>query len=119
VADSLVGSTASTEGSCGRYSARRAPDRRYRQQEQRLHELVPRLRDLVLAPRRNRAPAARAGDELGLVMVLFTIRELVLWDHLAAIVPIPDERLAEQLTRAFLAYLGAPLATPDSRRRSK
>lgn len=90
--------------------ARRAPDRRYRQREQRLHKLVPRLRDLVLQHRKELAhPQPGLAAELGLVMALFTIRELVLWDHLAAIVPLSDECLAEQLTRAFLAYLGAPL----------
>jgi len=64
-------------------------------------------------------PQPELAAELGLVMVLFTIRELVLWDHLAAIVPIPDQRLVEQLTRAFLAFLGAPLETTDPQRRHK
>jgi len=95
--------------------ARRAPDRRYRQREQRLHELVPRLRDLVLEHRGDLAhPQPELATELGLVMVLFTVRELVLWDHLAAIVPLSDACLVEQLTRAFLAYLGAPLVMTDS-----
>jgi len=90
--------------------ARRAPDRRYRQREQRLHKLVPRLRDLVLEHQRDIShPRPGLAAELGLLMALFTVRELVLWDHLAAIVPLPDRTLVEQLTRAFLAYLGAPL----------
>lgn len=94
--------------------ARRAPNQRYRQREQRLHALVPRLRGLVLEHRKRlRHPQPARAAELGLVMVLFTVRELVLWEHLAAIVPVSDERLTRELTRAFLAYVGSPLG-PDT-----
>ncbi|MEW6367536.1 MAG: TetR/AcrR family transcriptional regulator [Acidobacteriota bacterium] len=89
--------------------ARTKPDKQYRKREERLHALVPRFGQLLLRRRREiHHPDPALAVRFGAVMVLLTLRELVLWEHLARIVPISDTRLVNELTRAFLAYLGAP-----------
>ena len=87
--------------------ARRKPDSGYRRREERLNALVPRFVDLVLSEQyhlaQDNVPSAVS---LGMLMLLFTIREFVLWDHLARIVPLSDEALIDELTRAFLKCVG-------------
>lgn len=71
--------------------------------------VVEGLRALVLARRDElRHPDPERGVLLGVVMVASAIREWVLFEDLR-LYPgsIDDEALADELTRAFLGYLGA------------
>ena len=89
--------------------ARRPPDRRYREREQRLHALMPRFGGLLLAHHASLShPDPGRAVIVGPAIVFFALREMVLWEHLGAIVGLGDEELVGELARALLAYLGMP-----------
>lgn len=86
--------------------ARRKPDAGYRQREQRVNGLVPGF--VALVQRRVPRLKGRASQRslaFATVMVLLALREMVLWEHLGQLVPMSDEELIRELTRAFLAYV--------------
>jgi len=72
---------------------------------------LERVVDLVLAGRKEiRHPNARVAVSLGLIMVVSTLYEVVVFPTRGAdwkdLVPKDDNALKRELTRAFLSYLG-------------
>ena len=95
--------------------ARGGPAEGYRAREQRLHALLPRFARLVRETGATFAhPRPDRAVSLATLTVLFTLREIVLWPHLAQLAAVRDETLVGELTRLFLAYVGA--ARPAGRR---
>jgi AcrR family transcriptional regulator len=77
------------------------------------------LRNLVLERRDELAhPAPELAVLNGVVMVVAAIREWVVFDDLGLYPSRPtDEALADELARAFVAYLGASRPAPPTRKR--
>jgi hypothetical protein len=71
---------------------------------ERLAALLLARRDEITHPDPERAAA------FGLTLVFSTLDNVILFDETRSAVPLSDEALADELTRAYLAYLGAPVS---------
>jgi AcrR family transcriptional regulator len=86
--------------------ARLFPEPRFREQENRLWEKFPQLMALVLrheAEINHPDPAVAA--HFGFIQLFFTVREMTIWPHVAANMPLQEEALVEGLASTYLAYL--------------
>lgn len=84
-------------------------DSRFREREQRAwNELFPRLQAVLLAHADEMThPDPALATRLGFQQMFFAARELLLWDPVRGGPTYPADLLTRELTRAFLAYLGA------------
>ncbi len=84
-------------------------DSRFREREQRAwDELFPRLQAILLAHQGEMShPDPRLATRLGFQQMFFAARELLLWEPVRGGHVYPADELVRELTRAFLAYLGA------------
>jgi len=90
--------------------ARLDDDPSFRQREQDTWRLVPKLADYLLRFKAQiKHPQPRLALEFGFMQAYYAMREMVLWDHIAAHIPLSGDDLAEELTQAYLAYLGIPV----------
>lgn len=89
--------------------ARRQGEGRFRERTRRMNRTIPPVMDRLLEHSGEMAhPDPERGVYLGLLMVFSTIREVVLFpEGLAEFVRYRDDALIEELTRAYLRYLGA------------
>lgn len=74
------------------------------------HHISERLSALLLARRQEIThpdPAAAAG--FGLALVFSTLDSVMLFGEMRSALRFSDERIADELTRAYLSYLGVPL----------
>lgn len=88
--------------------ARLYGDSRFKQREQRAwDELYPRFESLLLARQAEiRHPNPALAVRLGFEQLFFTLREILLWQPLRGGPDYDLETLVDELTRAYLAYLG-------------
>lgn len=88
--------------------ARLHSDSRFREREQRAwNELFPKLQDILLQHQAEMAhPNPALATHLGFQQMFFALREILLWEPLRESPPYSQKQLAEELTRAYLSYLG-------------
>lgn len=103
------------------------PDGRYRDAEERNRSTLMRVARIVAAKKNEvRHANPRLAGALGYLMVLGALREKILFgEGVASAMRISDRRLTDELTEAYLAYLGATAgarprpARPAGRRASR
>lgn len=88
--------------------ARLYGDSRFKQREQRAwDELFPQLQDILLRRQSEmRHPNPALATHLGFQQLFFALREFILWEPLRAAQTYPLDALVDELSRAYLAYLG-------------
>jgi AcrR family transcriptional regulator len=88
--------------------ARLYGDSRFKQREQRAwDELYPQLQDILLRRQAEiRHPNPALATHLGFQQLFFALREFLLWEPLRAGQTYPLDVLVDELTHAYLAYLG-------------
>lgn len=88
--------------------ARLYGDSRFKQREQRAwNELFPQLQDILLRHQVEMThPNPALATRLGFQQMFFALREFLLWEPLRDNTPYDEDQLADELTRAYLAYLG-------------
>ena len=93
--------------------ARLSGDARFRARERRAwDELFPRFQATLLAQRAAIThPDPPLAIRLGFQQMFFALRELLLWEPLRT-AAYPQDMLIHELTRAYLAYLGAREEAP-------
>jgi hypothetical protein len=74
-----------------------------------MDSIVPRIAELVASRKEAIAhPSPRRAAGLGLVMVIATARERLLYpDTTAVVLDLPESALVRELTHAWLAYLSS------------
>jgi len=94
------------------------PDGRYASRSERSRSTVARVARLVAARAEEVGhPMPRQAAALGFLSLLGAVRERILFrDSVGRVVAVSDRRLAEELTRQFMAYL--EVRHPDGRRRT-
>lgn len=91
--------------------AKLIPDPRFREREEQLNAKVPSLLALILAHEAKiQHPQPALAAQLGFLQIHFTIRELVLWPHIANAFPFSKEQLTAEFTRMYSAYLGVQIS---------
>lgn len=90
--------------------ARRRPGGRFGERTRRMNATVPAMMKRLLECEEEIAhPEPERAVYLGLLMVFSAIREVTLFpEALAEFVDYEEQELVDQLTSAYLAYLGAP-----------
>lgn len=88
--------------------ARLYGDSRFKERERRAwDELFPQLQDILLQRQAEiRHPNPALATHLGFQQLFFALREFLLWEPLRAGQTYPLDVLVDELTRAYLAYLG-------------
>jgi len=103
------------EGLIRAFVLRNHGDASFRARQERLsHDVSNRLSRLLLARRGEiRHPDPARAAVFGLTMIVSAIESVVLFGEMrSAGLVLSDDELGEELTRAFLAYLGAGSASP-------
>lgn len=90
-------------------------------QERLSHYVSERLAALVLARREEIAhPDPERAVRFGITQIFSTVEAAILFGELrSGALVLSDEHLAVELTRAYLAYLGVPVLSPDLSARSQ
>ena len=101
--------------------ARLSRDERFRKRENRAwNELFPHLQRILLARGAGiRHPDPALATRLGFQQLFFGMREILLWEPLRGSAPYDQELLIGELSRAFLAYLGARAPRAAARERPR
>lgn len=88
--------------------ARLYGDSRFKEREQRAwNELFPQLQDILLRHQAEMThPNPALATQLGFQQMFFALREFLLWEPLRDSTPYDEDQLADELVRAYLAYLG-------------
>ncbi len=87
-------------------SARLSQDPRFREREDRIHQLFPAVAGILLHHRKEiRHPDPELAVQFGLLQMFITARELAIWPHMAANNPVRGEEFAAELTRSLVSYL--------------
>lgn len=96
--------------------ARLESDPRFREREARLMTHVPTLLALILAHRHEiYHDDAETAVQFGFLQMFFTVREMMIWPHVAANMPYQEKALVSGVASAFLSYLsGAQLNDLES-----
>lgn len=101
--------------------ARVRMERRFSERTRRMNSQVCSLGSFLASrPERVSHPDPQSALTFGFVMVLTTLREHVLFpEGPAAMAPVSDQALRQELTRAWLAYLGIGAVRRAGRRRAR
>jgi AcrR family transcriptional regulator len=87
-------------------AARTQPDPRFRLRENQVMQAFPQLLAVLLARREHiHHPDAELAVQFGFFHTWYAMQDMVLWEHLAARIPVQGNELVEELSRAYLAYL--------------
>lgn len=88
--------------------ARLHSDSRYREREQRAWNILfPKLQDTLLQHKEEMThPNPILATRLGFQQMFFALREILLWEPLRESPTYSKVQLAEELTRAYIRYLG-------------
>ncbi len=88
--------------------ARLYGDSRFKQREQRAwNELFPQLQAILLQRQSEIChPNPTLAIHFGFQQLFFALREFILWEPLRTVQTYPLDVLVDELTRAYLAYLG-------------
>lgn len=87
-------------------AARNTSDPRFRQREMVLNQELPKVFADILSHRNQiHHPNPEIAVHFGFLQMLYSLREMVLWDHLMVNNPVADCDLVDELVRGYLAYL--------------